>query len=303
MGSFCYNTDVTNIRKSNRGHIYLIAVLCFVLLAVIGVGAKLYFHSAVKQSPLQEIRKQVTATHDNIAVNDGAWPAQMGSGMPVVVPDFNFSISSQRLPSLYFGLKDKANGSETKSPYDIEPIIEKTLARDGYSSLYVGPTTRLFTNNSLAQEEKCLSIYDGQQTVLTLTCYQAQEAIAVAQTLKPFVGAYTKAVPGNIDTETYFGPVTIKSHNTVGVIGPSQAAGYDIAEMIIAQKDDTNKQIALFYNKQGGAWQYVTQASDEFGFTCGSFLANPDVRSAMHGQICLSNNGQVKFGTSERALQ
>ncbi|HSW37717.1 MAG TPA: hypothetical protein VLG37_05125 [Candidatus Saccharimonadales bacterium] len=290
-------------RKSQSGHLLLVLILVLALLAIIGIGVELYSRRSAKQDLMQIIAKQATATYENIAVSDTAWPAQMGSGMPVPVPGYDFSISSQSLPSTYFTLKDKVTAYAAKSPYDIESSIEKTFTSNGYSKLYVGPTTELFINSRLPQEERCTSIYDGQQVVLTLTCYQAPAIQAAAKPLNPFVSVFTKSDPSHVVADTYFGPATIKSQHPSGVIGASKTAGYDIAEMIVAQKDDTNKLIALFYNKQGEPWKYVTEASDEFGFTCGSFMANQDIRSAMQGQICLNNSGQVRLDTNQQASQ
>jgi len=118
--------------------------------------------------------------------------------------------------------------------------------------------------------------------------------------MKPFVNEYLKANASLKASDLAVGPLTIKSKNGSGVIGSSHAAGYDIAEMVVSTK--ASKKIALFYAK-GTAWHYITQANDEFGFECGPMKSNPDVRKALYDQVCLSENGQVRLDTSNRALQ
>jgi len=112
---------------------------------------------------------------------------------------------------------------------------------------------------------------------------------------------YQSAHPGKPLPSLLFGPFVVKSHYGAGVIGSSHAAGYDIAEAVVMYGSE--KKLALFYNKLNGPWQYVTEATDEFGFKCQDFKATEEVRKVMNDQVCLSDEGPVRLDTQNPATQ
>lgn len=139
-----------------------------------------------------------------------------------------------------------------------------------------------------------------ESNLLDVSCFGKDVLAISAAEMKPFVNEYLKANSSLKASDLSVGPLTIKSKNGSGVIGSSHEAGYDIAEMVVSTK--TSKKIALYYSKYG-VWHYITQANDEFGFECGAMKSDPDARKAMYDQVCLSENGQVKLDTNNRALQ
>lgn len=285
---------------------YLTLFITPIVLIVIAFGGALYLQqrSADRHSLLSTVQNKVNSTYSNIAINDSPWPAQMGSGVSVAASGYDFQLNSQSLPSMYFTMKDghftaMTSSRTANSPHAIvSPIIDTTITRAGYIA-YIGKQNIITYINDY--DNKCLSIFDQNQTVLTLTCYTKEDTNAAAAKIQPFVAAYTKSNQNTDSSSTTYGPATIKSQNKSGVITSSFAPGYDIAEAVI--QNGTRKQLALFYSKDGGAWHYITQADDEYGFSCSAYTANPDVRKAMYDQICLSDQGQVRLDTNNRALQ
>jgi prepilin-type N-terminal cleavage/methylation domain-containing protein len=162
--------------------------------------------------------------------------------------------------------------------------------------------------NSLFQNKEATIETDQNTNLLEVTCFGREILKDSAAQMKPFVDEYLKANTDLIASDLTVGPLTIKSKNGAGVISSSRTAGYDIAEMVVST--NSNKQIALYYAKNtendtdnNAGWRYVTQANDEFGFKCGDMIADPDARKALFDQVCLSENGQIKLDTNNRALQ
>lgn len=147
--------------------------------------------------------------------------------------------------------------------------------------------------------DKCTVLNDSSN-LLDVRCFGKEVLSDSAAQMKPFVDEYLKANTGFKASDLAVGPLTIKSKNGSGVIGSSHEAGYDIAELVVST--NKSKKIALYYAKDN-VWHYITQANDEFGFECGPIKADPDARKAMYDQVCLSENGQVRLDTNNRALQ
>lgn len=144
--------------------------------------------------------------------------------------------------------------------------------------------------------------------ILEVRCFGQGVAQDAAAQMKPFTEEYIRAHATLRASGLTVGPLTIKSKNGAGVIGSSHAAGYDIAEMVVSTK--SKKTLALYYAKNAdirtgsnSGWHYVTEATDEFGFSCDAMKADQDARKALYDQVCLSNAGQVRLDTQNRALQ
>ena len=127
----------------------------------------------------------------------------------------------------------------------------------------------------------------------------------LAGRMAPFAKAYAKGTQTWIKDITA-GPLVIKSEKTTNnqPITASETSGYDIAEMIVQMGD--KRRVALFYanyNKSSD-WHYVTEANDEFGFSCKDIMKNQDARKAMYDQICYDDtSGQIRVNSNRRALQ
>lgn len=255
---------------------------------------------------LADIDKRVTNKYDYLAT-ESSWSAQMGSGAALKADGYKFRVSSEFFPSLHVGYKVDAKPDAPLLPQVLDPIVQLAMENAGYyraSGEYdlVGttPMSDLKYSSYATDDSTCLYITDSQRAA-TISCFTKDELKQAAVTANTYLTTYMDAQPQLAASQLVFGPVTIKSQTKSGVIGASETAGYDIAEAVIAV--DGTKKLVLYYSAQGGPWKYVTQADDEYGFRCQAFMANDDVRRAMHGQVCLGDTGHVRLDSTRRALQ
>lgn len=244
------------------------------------------------------IEAKVNATYSNVAFESGnAWPAELGHGVGLDVPGYDFKLSSQSVPSLYVTLRETRGptppATTAEGIIDVNTTATAVLTQKGFRQI----------NAETYQNADTTCNYLTLDDALTLSCYTPKDLLAPAHQSQPFVTAYLAAHPTASAADITFGPLTIKSKQKSGVIGPSQTSGYDIAEAQII--NGSHKKLALYYNKAGGAWQYTTEANDEFGFSCADYGKTADTQKAFYNQICLpsSNQGQIHFGTNTSALQ
>lgn len=291
--------------KTSRFATYLPAIILGVA-ALIAIGFGVYKHlqkTVPITSIMTAIETSVNNKYSNLKVYNSGWPAQMGSQQALHQAGYNFDVSSQSMPSIYIGMEDDS-GTSTKpkasNPTDAQGLIAAEMKVVGYKIDPLNDTLPAinFTHNS----DNCFELYDSTQGILTFSCYVPRDIGQASEQAVPFVTAYNKANPKQpISQSVVIGPIDIKSQSGGGVINPSKSAGYDIAEAVVTF--GTTKMLVLFYNKDNGPWQYITQAGDEYGFSCQAYTANPSVRAAMYNQICLGPTGQVRLDSPARATQ
>ncbi|HTE57335.1 MAG TPA: hypothetical protein VK694_01210 [Verrucomicrobiae bacterium] len=255
---------------------------------------------------LVDIGKRVTSKYDYLAA-DSSWVAQMGSGAALQPDGYKFRVNSESFPSLHISYKANAASDAPLLPQTLDPAVQLAMENAGYyraSGEYdlvsTQSTSDLKYSSYSTDESTCLYIQDTQRAA-TISCFTKDELKQAAVTASPYITSYLDAQPHLVANQLTFGPVTIKSQTKSGVIGASETAGYDIAEAVIAV--DGSKKLVLYYSQQGGPWKYIAQADDEYGFRCQVFMANEDVRKALHGQVCLGDTGHVRLDSTRRALQ
>lgn len=238
----------------------------------------------------------------------------MGSGASISAKGYNYAVSTQSFPSIYFGLNDSYNPAmpHVQFPAVVANAVKKVMSSAGFTvsnstysiagyysdpSQTSSPEYTAYKKNSIT----CLYIYDANQTVATFSRFAPDDVSKAFAQAQPYMSSYENSTTAARTQDITFGPVTIKSKDKSGVIGPSKTAGYDISETVLTE--DGIKKLALFYNKNAGPWTFITQANDEFGFSCDAYNANADVAKAMYGQVCLGPQGQIHFGTGTSALQ
>lgn len=314
-------TKKTTTKKSSRLNKLTsnkLALFALIAIPILVIAGTIWYQNYQAEQKLKTvtglmsvIRTKTAQNYSNIDVYQRNWVAQMGSGIPVPAPGYDFTVNSQAMPTIYFTLIDDMTPKTIKNwlvisktlpvvnnPNVVQDLVDQTLTEAGYS------VSSHSANGATYVKDDNTCLYSDAEGVLTLSCYSPEDVQAAASKLQPFVDAYVQANSGTDMSKAYFGPVDIKSSEGNYVIGASHAAGYGIAEMLIANLE-ANKQLALFYNKQGGNWNYVTQAGDEFGFRCAAFMANAEVRKVFYDQICYLDDqtGQIRLDTSNRATQ
>jgi Tfp pilus assembly protein PilE len=270
---------------------------------------------SAQQAIVNEISKKVTGQYAFAASDTDAWIAEMGSGASLQSVDYGYSVSTQNFPSAYFLASEtvQKNPSPEEFTQKVTAIIENSLVSSGYTK-----TTGAFTIPSLYQDYDkttytpsfaaynlhditCLEIYFTNQAYASISCFTSLDIAQSFAAGKPYVDAYVSANSSAQPNSITFGPATVKSKTKSGVISPTAEPGFDLSEAVVTVGG--TKKIALYYNEQNGPWKYITQANDEFGFTCGSYVATPVIRKVMYNQICLGSEGQVRLDTNNRALQ
>ncbi len=234
--------------------------------------------------------------YSNIYVtNEGEWLSDMSNGLPADVESYNYKINSQAAPTISVGFgSERGRGKSTTNLSDAQVLIDSVMSRAGY-------TRTQGTANLFYDKDSSTCTITDTGDVLTLSCSTSEILSNIAADAKPFVDAYLAAKPDAADNLA-IGPIVIKnSDHENHVITASKRSGYKIAEALIVTNG--TKYLALFYQKDGGNWAFVSQAADEYGFNCGDFTVNPDARAAFYDQICLGPEGQVRLDTNNRALQ
>lgn len=288
-------------RLSTKKVLYLL--LALVVILVTALTWRLFVYTPSTSRILKTVTSDIKAAYSNLAVDETVWPAQMGSQLTLHDTAYNYNVSSQSMPSLYVTMRvgaGNAGGKTAAAPDAVDSVIAKRMK--AYRFSVDKSNSKLPVVMYGRRETTCFEIYDKTQAVLTFSCYERSQIYEKSKEAQPFVKAYNVANSAKPITNAYtIGPVVIKSQYGGGVIGSSQTADYDIAEAVLSK--GVTKKLVLFYKKGSGDWQYITQANDEYGFSCIDYKANSDVRAAMHNQICLDDFGLTRLDTNNRATQ
>lgn len=308
------------MKKKEKGFSAVESLLVLaVVILVVGVGWFVYQRQNAQPKTLDAVLSQLTndakKTYTNAVFepkND--WGAEAEATGFNKVEGYDYTVSGVGNGLwLAYEYSDKSTTTKrffffkkttplAKSLNEIKEFVGSRLVKYGFTT----------ADNKTYQrgDDKCTVLndpavlqhpgVDEESNLLDVSCFGSEVLIDAAAEMKPFVDEYLKANSELKASDLAVGPLTIKSKNGSGVISSSHAAGYDIAELVVSTK--TSKNIALYYAKDN-VWHYITQANDEFGFECGPMKADPDARKAMYDQVCLSENGQIRLDTNNRALQ
>lgn len=306
-------------------------LLIVIMAALVGlIGGTIYHARPAHPASIDGVLRNLTADakKDFTNVNFDTQDAISATASPVsynVVPGYMFAVSGvTNSKGIWLQFDPTGQPKTIKHMWifnetipvarkidDVKTWVGHKLQSYGYTTTdhktyYRHDATRCTVQNDPA-------IYAGNDfgvdsNLLEVSCFGQDVLRSAAAAMQPLVSEYLRAHPTLQAGDLTTGPLVIKSRNGAGVIGSSHTAGYDIAEMVVATK--SKKQIALFYakgasinNGQNSGWHYVTEADDEFGFKCADMRADPDARKALYDQVCLSDKGQVKLDTNNRALQ
>lgn len=252
---------------------------------------------------LTQIKEQTPKSFNDIIVEEQKWTAQRTTNTPQQVEGYDFKLSPQSSSTLTFAPtdvtlddasnQDKKHGSAWSVDGEESPLYRsiETIFKQNKFSVSKEGTNTVFSRDS----DTCLFSEDQ------LSCYNPEILAALAAESELFVDAYLATHRDARASDLVFGPVVIKSQDGRGVISSTHAAGYDIAEAVVETQG--SKKIALYYQDTEGLWHFVTEANDEFGFTCEAMKVNDEVRKVFYDQVCLTDNGQVKLDTNNRATQ
>ena len=296
---------------TRRKKIVIVSVVTAVAVVILG-GLSLAPKEDLSNADglFKAIDKQTKQTFSNIYTTYGSdWFAQMGTGIPADVEGFDFKMNSQAAPTLNFGFGDERPDTfkkfffftrtpkHTDSLTDANEVIDSVMARAGFTKT-VGENNNVFYDK---QGATCV-LATSNDGVLTLSCSTPLIFNTLATDAKPFVDEYQKANPGIAAKDIAFGPLDIKDDaDAAKVITASKSSGYQIAEALVTVND--KEELVLYYRKTTTPWMYVTKADDEYGFRCGDYQKDADMRKAFYDQICLSETGHVRLDTNNRALQ
>lgn len=257
------------------------------------------------QNLVSSIQKEVSGKLDSekeYKVSTRGWYAEYGpSRDPASVPGYDFQISTAGDPVIIADAAQRATdggletGKPTKPITTVVDALGAALQKRGFKSTD--------TLHYRKDDQTCVINVEATYT-LSMICNSPEVHTYFAAQLDPFVKSYAankKVTTTNIE----FGPLKINSQNRGGnpAVGASETAGYDLAELVVQQGG--TKTVALYYQKDK-AWHFITEAHDEFGFSCEDVMKNPDARKAMRDQVCYEYRGdvgQIRVDSDRRALQ
>ena len=249
----------------------------------------------------------------SITTTSDSWAAQSESGAVLKAGGYNFSISSEMFNGLRIGATADYNPQTDQEDLSsvasnaVSSVMNQagyTLSSKKYNATGYAPGDKMLPADSpvtVFVKGASTCVYAYSSGAATFSCFTQSDIINALKKAEPFVTAYRKANRSDANQPLIFGPVTIKSQEKSGVIGPSQATGYDISEAVVATPNE--RKVVIYYKKDPGPWVYVTKAMDEFGFSCDAYAVNADTTKAFYNQVCLGPNGQIHFGTGTKATQ
>lgn len=257
------------------------------------------------QNLMASIQKEVGGKLDSqkdYKVTTRGWYAEYGpSREPASVPGYDFQISTAGDPVLIADAARRAadGGLETGKPTKPLTTVVDALGAALHGRGFKSSDTLHYRKD----DQVCIINLEATYT-LSMICNSPEVHKYFAAQLDPFVKSYAankKVATTNIE----FGPLKINSQNRGGnpAVGASETAGYDLAELVVQQGG--KKTVALYYQKDK-TWHFITEAHDEFGFSCEDIMQNPDARKAMHDQVCYEYRGdvgQIRVDSDRRALQ
>lgn len=273
-------------------------LLWLTAMAIIGFSLGLIFWSRTPSSPSLKVvseaepifvalEKEIPKKFSDYEVRRTGWTGQRTAGSPVKVPGYAFTISSEAIPGLW--IHPKRVNDELKetsqSVDDVWGLVHQKLVVAGFRESS--------SESYIRDKETCTIKHELGTKLLELRCTSPKFERALAEQAKPFVGAYLASHRTTESDDLVFGPLVIRSQNPNGPITASKMAGYDLAEAVIGHSGAST--IALYYSYQG-VWHYVTEATDEFGFSCSAIMKNPDARKAYRHQWCYQreNDGGLR---------
>ena len=295
----------------NQKNIVLLVITVVLLVAGLFIALSPKEDFSTIDGVFSAIDSRVKRTYSNIYTTYGTeWNAQMGAGLPAAVEGYDFKLDSRSASAMNFN-----TGAERTDTYkrllvlkhtpvvaddlsDAKDIVDSVMKQAGYTK------TRGSANVFYDKDDTTCVLLETTDGVFTLSCSTPESLRSLVQLAEPFVSAYHAAHPDIVLSDITFGPYTVKDPASPqsGVYTASKTEGYKIAEAVVTVSD--TQVLALFYQKDGEeTWNFVSKASDEFGFRCGDFEADPDARKAFYDQVCLSETGHVRLDTDNRALQ
>lgn len=292
-----------------------IAIILLGVLLYIGLHARTQ-SATVSHSPLPglltSLQTSLAPQLPEFRVHTRTWFAESSQGGTQQAPGYTYTLFAEASPQLLIWPKNTAFIDEPavyQPPSMPVTTIQNMIAgrlqqqgfkkqsTNGYDSGYAD--VRIYTHNG----DSCNSAASPTSYQVTVRCTSSQLVHDRAATAQPFVTAYARAHPGLKLQSITVGSLQIKSQDASdSPITASESAGYDIAELFVATP--SSKKLALYYRVGSGAWQYATEANDEFGFPCGDIERSSTARAAMHDQVCYDSAvGQRRIDTTRRALQ
>jgi len=226
------------------------------------------------------------------------WDGQRDAGDARSVSGYDFALSSRANAGIV--IEPHAAGDALRDPgvpaEQIVELVRQKLVNGGFQENRGGATSynRGDTVCSLSLETvDWLEGYNERHNagIITLSCEGTVIDRAFAAQADEFVAAYRQAHKKLKEKDIVYGPMVVRSQDPSGPIGASKAAGYDLAEAVVAHSG--NSSIALFYNKQGGDWHFIAEATDEFGFSCKDIMKDRDARKAYGGYWCQDNGLRI----------
>jgi hypothetical protein len=281
--------------------------------AVVAVGTVAWRLQTAAHEDLKPIfaaiKQDLDANTTEYKTDIQPWLAQNISDQKLAVDGYGYRISSSALP--FMQIQPVAPHYDTSMPgpatstSTIRERIGSVLLSKGFSaSTTVETMSAMSATTHYARGDETCTLDEARATyTLTLSCNSPELPADVAGEAQPFVNEYLTHHTNLHEADLSFGPLTIKSQDPSGVIRQSKNAGYDIAEAIV--NEPRGLRIALYYQKQGGPWHYITDTTDEFGFNCEDMRSNPDARKAMYAQVCYErpNGGPRLLDSAGRATQ
>jgi hypothetical protein len=281
-----------------------------ILIAVIGItggiilrlnrtdGDKVSFDSNV-DGLFQSIKSDIDAhLSQDYKVAVEPWYAENTfNSREIHVNDYAYKLSSAalhtvRIQTLYPHNGEGSNFTPSVDTYVVHDRVADVLKKYGYeeggsveSGLKMTAKT-VFTGGDVM----CTLTEDRSNYDVVLVCDSPELRGQLAAQGGLFIPQYLAKHPNLSESDLTYGPAIIKSRHPAGVLHPSKTAGYDIAEVLIQEPHGTR--LVLYYKKQNGPWTYITDTTDEFGFTCGDMRADPDARKAMYAQVCYERPDQ-----------
>lgn len=266
----------------------IIPLLGIAIAAIVGFSLGLLFWDDPKVSQVSKVtaqaepvfaqlEKEIPQKFPEYEVRRTGWTGQRLQGAPLDVPGYEFDISDQAMPGVWIHPK-RVNDELLVPTQPIDDVLGFVHQR------FVGASFRGISSDSYALNgETCAITQEPGTVLLTVRCEGETLTKALAEQAKPFVDLYLAAHSDLDASDVIYGAMVVRSQNPHGPIGASKTAGYDIAEAVIERNGSLV--IALFYSYEG-KWHYVTQAQDEFGFSCSDIMRDPHARKAFRHQWC-----------------
>lgn len=239
---------------------------------------------------LADLEKQIPAQFSDYEVRRSGWTGQRDTGNGRGADGYDFMVSSAADPGIVIS-PHHANDEiipPTHTSGEVIAYLKQTLVASGFAvgQDFGEPDS---AKTALAKgDATCLIEEIPSYSAVQFTCHGPKIEQALAAQAKPFAKAYLKAHHGLKAASLVYGPMVIRSQNPDGPIGKSHVAGYDLAEAVVAHGNDSS--IALFYSKQG-VWHYITESTDEYGFSCSDIMKDPDARKAYRHYWCYQREG------------